>query len=78
MATDHGVLAKDELLEALATLAYENHQYANIGYALRKHGWPLIVEFVAAWMQDWYETPEGEFRMPRDWRKEMLNGNRPG
>lgn len=38
--------------------------------------WPLIVEFVAEWMSNWYgQDPRTEkpyaMRMPEDWREEM-------
>jgi hypothetical protein len=31
----------------------------------------VIVEFVAEWMQAWYERPDLEFQMPKDWCSEM-------
>jgi hypothetical protein len=49
--------------------------YAVIADALGHPAFPpmveAIVEFVALWMADWYQRPELEFRMPRDWREEM-------
>lgn len=35
--------------------------------------WPLIVEFVAQYMENFYGRPDLEFRMPTEWREEMGN-----
>jgi hypothetical protein len=33
--------------------------------------WPLMVDFVAEWMQNWYGAGAPPMSMPREWHEEM-------